>query len=164
MTRETKEATSEIHIQSYSEICLNQPLKCEIAFLLSEATKSFSDSNTKQYTNSLVLQMLQNVEREVKISVGLVSFQRVVTHVLWLLNCEDPIKLFMSRITDYHQTNSSSRQKEESSGFIYIQNEALAKSYEDLTEVYKQRMDYPKALQANPASPFGKKNVFWRNT
>ena len=154
MTRETKETYNEIHIQSDSEICLNQPLKCEIAFLLSEATKSFSDSNTKQYTSSLVLQILKSVEREVTISVGLVSFQRVVTHVLCLLESENPVKLFMSRL-NYHQTvpvekckNSLSRQKEESSGFIHIQNEALAKCYEDLTEVYKERMNYPEALQA----------------
>ena len=154
MTREAKETYNEIHIQSDSEICLNQPLQCEIAFLLSGATKSFSDSNTKQYTNSLVLQVLKTVEREVTISVGLVSFQRVVTHVLCVLECEDPVKLFMSRI-NYHQTVpvekcklSLSRPNEESSGFIHIQNEALAKCYEDLTEVYKERMNYPEALKA----------------
>lgn len=71
MTRETKETTPENHIQSNSEICLNQPLKCEIAVLLSEATKSFFDSDTSQYTSRLVLQIVQSVEREVKISVGL---------------------------------------------------------------------------------------------
>ena len=103
MTLETKETTNEIQSQSDSEVCLNQPLQCEIAFLLSGATKPFSDSNTDQYTSSLILQILQTVEREVKISVGLLSFQRVVTHVLWLLSCEDPVKLYMSRI-NYQQT------------------------------------------------------------
>ena len=101
MIRETKETNIENDIHSDSEVCLNQPLKCEIAFLLSEATKSFSDSDTNQYTSSLVLQILQNVERQVKISVGLLSFQRVVTHVLWLLSSEDPVKLYISRI-NYH--------------------------------------------------------------
>ena len=66
-----------------------------IAVLLSEATKSFFDSDTSQYTCRLVLQILQSVEREVKISVGLLSFQRVVTNVLWLLSCQDPSKLYM---------------------------------------------------------------------
>lgn len=84
MTRETKETTNEIHLQSDSEIFLNQPLKCEIAFLLNQATMSFSDFNTMQYTSSLVLQVLESVETEVKISVGLLCFQRVVTHFLWL--------------------------------------------------------------------------------
>ena len=66
-----------------------------IAVLLSEATKSFFDSDTSQYTCRLVLQILQSVEREVKISVGLLRFQRVVTNVLWLLSCQDPSKLYM---------------------------------------------------------------------
>ena len=149
MTRETKKTTNEIHIQSDSEILLNQPLKCEIALLLS----SFSDSDTEQYTSNVVLQVLESVEREVKVSVGLLSFQRNVTLFLWGLSCEDPIKLYMSRI-NYHQTvlekykNSSCRQKEESSGFTDIHNEALAKCYKDLAEVYKERMNYPEALQA----------------
>ena len=153
MTRDTNEISNEINIHSDSEVCRNQPLKCEIAFLLSKATKFFSDSDTKQYTSSLILQILQSVEREVTISVGLLSFQRVVTLVLWLLSCEDPIKLYMSRI-NYHKTvlkkckNSLCPQKEESSGFTHIQNEALRKCYEDLANVYKQRMNYPEALQA----------------
>jgi len=153
MTRETKKTTNEIHIQSDSEILLNQPLKCEIALLLSEATTSFSDSDTKQYTSSLVLQVLERVEREVKVSVGLLGFQRNVTLLLWALNYEDPIKLYMSRI-NYHQTelekykNGSCQQKEESSGFTDIHNEALAKCYKYLAEVYKERMNYPEALQA----------------
>ena len=149
MTRETKKTTNEIHIQSDSEILLNQPLKCEIALLLS----SFSDSDTEQYTSSLVLQVLESVEREVKVSVGLLSFQRNVTLFLWTLSCEDPIKLYMSRI-NYHQTvlekykNSSCGQKEESSGFTDIHNDALSKCYKDLAEVYKERKNYPQALKA----------------
>ena len=91
VTRETKKTTNEIHIQSDSEILLNQPLKCEIALLLTEATISFSGSDTEQYTSSLVLQVLQSVEREVKVSVGLLSFQRNMTLFLWALSCEDPI-------------------------------------------------------------------------
>ena len=149
MRWETKKTTKEIHIQSDSEILRNQPLICEIALLLS----SFSDSDTQQYTSSLVLQVLESVEREVKVSVGLLSFQRKVTLFLWGLSCEHPIKLYMSRI-NYHQTvlekykNSSCRQKEESTAFTDIHNEALAKCYKDLAEVYKQRMNYPEALQA----------------
>ena len=169
MTLETKETTNEIQSQSDSKVCLNQPLQCEIAFLLSGATKPFSDSNTDQYTSSLILQTLQSVEREVKISVGLLSFHRVVTHVLWLLSCEDPVKLYMSRI-NYHQTvlkkckHSSCRQTEESNSFTHIENEALAKCYEDLAEVYKQRMNYPEALQASQQAllvtrmPFGEEH------
>ena len=153
MTRETKKTTNERHIQSDSEILLNQPLKCEIAILLSIATISFSDSETDQYTSSLVVQVLESVEREVNVSVGLLSFQRNVTLLLWELSCEDPIKLYMSRI-NYHQTvlakykNSSCRQKEESSGFTDINNDALAKCYQDLAAVYKERRNYPEALQA----------------
>ena len=153
MTRETKKTTNEINTQSDSEILLNQPLKCEIALLLTEATISFSDSDTKQYTSSLVLQVLESVEREVKVSVRLLSFQRNVTLFLWGLSCEDPIKLYRSRI-NYHQTvlekykNSSCRQKEESSGFTDIHNDAIANGYKDLAEVYKEKMNYPEALQA----------------
>ena len=153
MTKETKKSTNEIHIQSESEILLNQPLKSEIALLLSAATTSFSDSDTEQYTSSLFLQVLESVEREVKVSVGLLSFQKNVAMFLWAFSCEDPIKLYMSRI-NYHQTvlekykNRSCWQKEESSGFTDIHNEALAKCYKDLAEVYKERMNYPEALQA----------------
>ena len=144
MIRETKETTNEIHIHNDSEVCLNQPLKCEIAFLLSKATRSFSDSDTNQYTTSLVLQILQNIERQSKISVGLLSFHRVVTHVLWLLSSEDPVKLYTSRIK-YHQTllkkgkNSSCRQQQESCSFTHMQNKALAKCYEDLAEVTNKK-------------------------
>ena len=97
-------------------------------------------------------------------SVGLLSFQRNLTLFLWLLSCEDPIKLYMSRI-NYHQTvlksnNSSCRQKDESSGFAQIQNDALAKCYEDLAEVYKQRMNHSKALQAIRQALFVKKMNF----
>ena len=82
MSSDIKETTNETRVRSLqgdSDILLNQPLKCEIAFLLNKATMSFSDSNTKQYTSNLVLQVLERVEREVKVSVGLLSFQRNVT-------------------------------------------------------------------------------------
>ena len=152
MTRETKETTNEIHLQSDSEVFLNQPLKCEIAFLLNQATMSFSDFNTMQYTSSLVLQVLESVETEVKISVGLLCFERVVTHVLWLLSCEDPVKLYTSRI-NYHKTvlekcKNSSCEKEDLRRYTNMQNKALAKYYVDLAKVYLQRKNYPHALQA----------------
>ena len=164
MTRETKETTNEIHLQSDSQVFLNQPLKCEIAFLLNQATMSFCDFNTMQYTSSLVLRVLESVETEVKISVGLLCFQRVVTHVLWLLSCEDPVKLYTSRI-NYHKTvlekcKNSSCEKEDLRRYTNIQNKALAKYYIDLAKVYLQRMNYPHALQATEQALLVTKMLF----
>ena len=45
---ETRETINEVKLQKNSGIWLRQPLKCEIAFLLHEATKAFVDANTRQ--------------------------------------------------------------------------------------------------------------------
>lgn len=61
LTSQTKETTNEVP----SSILPIQPLKCEIACLLSEATKIVADSKTKQCLNSSLLQIVEDVKKEV---------------------------------------------------------------------------------------------------
>lgn len=148
MTSETKESTHE----EPSRILLNEPLKCEIAFLLCKATKTFADSNTKQYINSSLLEMLENVERQNQISLGLLTFHRVVTNLLWDLSTEDSVKLYAMRI-NYHQaaitqTKETSSKNEDFQCVTQMQNEALVKCFLDLGVIYLQRKSYLEALQA----------------
>ena len=148
-TSQTKETTNEVP----SRILPNQPLKCEIACLLSEATKIFADSNTKQCLNNSLLQIVEDVEKEIQISLGLLIFHRVVTNALWVSGREDPVKLYAARI-NYHQ--AALKQGRESSSENYnvecltsMQNEALAKCFLDLGTAFIRNMNYPEALQAN---------------
>ena len=97
-----KGASNEIQVGKKSDTLLNEPLEFHFAFLLSEATKFFSDAKTKQYTSNSVLQILECVEKEVIISLGLLMFHRAVVQLLWKLKSKGPVNSFWSRIK-YHE-------------------------------------------------------------
>ena len=97
-----KGANNEIQVGKKSDTLLNEPLEFHFAFLLSEATKFFSDAKTKQYTSNSVLQILECVEKEVIISLGLLMFHRAVVQLLWKLKSKGPVNSFWSRIK-YHE-------------------------------------------------------------
>ena len=150
-----KDANNEIQVGKKSDTLLNEPLEFQFAFLLSKATELFSDAKTKQYTSNLVLQMLECVEKEVIISLGLLKFHRAVVQLLWKLNSEDPVNSLWSRIKYHEKTLEQSQESvlanDEYGGNHYsqIQSEALVKCYIDLSKVYLERKNYSKALQSN---------------
>ena len=153
MKNENKESINEVKLQQHSDILLGQPLKCEITFLLSEATKTFADADTKQCLSNSVLQIIENIEREAQISLGLLTFQNVATHLLWLSSSEDPQTLYPSRIKYYQaaltQYKESSPNKDNLNNVRHLQNEAHVRGLLDLGRVFIMRKSYPEALQAN---------------
>ena len=151
-----KDANDEIQVGKQSETLLNEPLEFQFAFLLSKATEFFSDAKTKEYTSNLVVQMLQSLKKEVTlISLGLLLFHRAVVTLLWMLNRDDPVNSFWSRIKSHEKTLDQCQEcfltDEEyvSNRYRQIQTEALVKCYIDLGNVYEQEKNYSEALQSN---------------
>ena len=150
-----KDANNEIQVGQKSETLRNEPLEFQFAYLLSKATELFSDAKTKQYTSNLVLQMLECVEKEDIISLGLLKFHRAVLQLLWKLNSEDPVNSLWSRIKYLEKTleecQESLHANDEYGGNRYsqIQSETLVKCYIALSKVYQERKKYSKALQSN---------------
>ena len=131
---------------------LRQPPKCDIAILLHEATNTFVDANTKQCIHNSPLQIVENIEGEVQVTPGLLTFHSVVTNLLWKLSSGDPAKLYAARIK-YHeyaltQCTESPLNIDEFENVSHLQNEALARCLLDLSKVFKERKSYHKALQA----------------
>ena len=150
-----KDANNEIQVGKKSETLLNEPLEFHFAFLLSKATEFFSDAKTKQCTSNSVLQMLECVEKEVKISLGLLMFHRAVVQLLCKLKSEGPVNSFWSGIK-YHEKTLEQCQESfltndeyGSNRYSQIQTEALVKCYIDLGKVYQQEKNYSEALQSN---------------
>ena len=150
-----KDANNEIQVGQKSETLRNEPLEFQFAYLLSKATELFSDAKTKQYTSNLVLQMLECVEKEDIISLGLLKFHRAVLQLLWKLNSEDPVNSLWSRIKYLEKTleecQESLHANDEygSNRYSQIQSETLVKCYIALSKVYQERKKYSKALQSN---------------
>ena len=150
MKNEGKESINEVKLQQTSDILLSQPLKCEIIFLLSEAAKTFADANTKQCLTNLLLQIVENIEREVQITHGLLTFHKVVTHLSWVLSGEDPQRLYAARIKYYQEAlNEKSPKTDNFENAIHLQNKALVSGLLDLGAVFRQTQRFPDALQAN---------------
>ena len=106
MKDESKESINEVKLQQNSDILPRQPLKCEIIFLLSEATKTFADANTKQCLRNALLQIVEHIERQVQITLGLLTFHNtvLVTHLSWHLSGKDQDqKLHAARIKNYQE-------------------------------------------------------------
>ena len=96
---------------------------------------------------------MENIEGEVQVTPGLLTFHSVVTNVLWNLSSGDPAKLYAARIK-YHesaitQCKQSPLNIDEFEDVSHLQNEALARCLLDLSKVFKERKSYHKALQAN---------------
>ena len=153
MKNEPKESINEVKLQRHSDILLSQPLKFEITFLLSEATKTFADVNTKQCLSNSFLKIVENIEREAEITFGLLTFQNVVTHLLWLSSSEDPQTLYPSRIKYYQAAltkyKERSPNKDNLNDVRHLQNEAHTRGLLNLGRVFIKRKSYPEALQAN---------------
>ena len=153
MKTESKESINEVKLQQHSDILLSEPLKCEITFLLSEATKTFADANTKQCLSNSLIQIIENIERAAEITLGLLTFQNVVTHLMWLSSSDDPQTLYASGIKYYQTTltqyKESCPNKDDFNDVSHLQNEAHARGLLHLGTVFMERKSYPEALQAN---------------
>ena len=152
-----KKAGYEKKPQRDKDVLLNQPLKLEMIFLLSQAAKNFSDTDVKQYFSNTALQILKGIDTEVPVSLGVFTFFRNAAVLLTSFNqVEDPVKLYEARIS-YHQTalrqcsdnkRSSCRREENSATFYHEHNEALAKCFLDLGRFYHSKGNYLEALQS----------------
>ena len=152
MKSKSQKATDEMQFEKDSNILLNQPFEFQFVFLLSEATKSFAHTKTKQNTNDLVLQMLECVEKDVTPSIGLLYFHTAVENLLWDLNSEDPEKLFWSRVNYHEKTIKQWKEtflnSHDFGGYGQIQIEALVDCHLNLGRVYKNRGNHSEALQS----------------
>ena len=150
---ETRETVNEVKLQKNSDNLLHKPLKCEIAFLLHEATNTFVDANTKQSIHNSLLQIVENIEGEVQVTPWLLTFHSVVTNVLCKLSSGDPAKLYAARIK-YHESALTQCKKsplniDKFEDVSHLQHKALARCLLDLSKVFKEKKSYQKALQAN---------------
>ena len=146
---------NEANPQSDTNVLLNQPLKLEVIFLVSEAAKNFIDADTKTYLDNALFQILNEVEKQELMSPGLFNFHRIVTNLIGrYTQIEDPEKLYKERIS-FHQTalkqynhseECSSERKETTANFYQVHSEALAKCYLDLGEFHHRKKNYLEAL------------------
>ena len=152
MKSKSHKTTDKMNFEKGSNILLNQPFEFQFVFLLSEATKCFANTKTKQNTNYLVLQMLECVEKDVKPSIGLLYFHTAVANMLWDLNSEDPEKLFWSRISYHEKTLKQWKEtfldSYDFGGYGQIQIEALVDCHLNLGRVYNNRGNHSEALQS----------------
>ena len=152
MKSKSYKTTDKMKFEKGSNILLNQPFEFQFAFLLSEATKFFANTKTKQNTNDLVLQMLECVEKDVTPSIGLLYFHTAVAKLLWDLNSEDPEKLFWSRIRYHEKTCKQWKEtflnSHDFGGYGQIQIEALVDCHLNLGRVYNNRGNHSEALQS----------------
>ena len=142
-----------------TNLLLNQPLKVEVIFLLTEATQSFSDTDTKQYLSNVLLQILKEIETEVPVSLGFISFQSNAAVLPTFFNqvVQDPVKLYEGRISYHqralkqcHESKRSSANKEEDPATLHqVHSEALAKCYSDLGKFHQRKNIYADALQSH---------------
>ena len=152
MKSKAQKTTNEMQFEKDSTSLLNQPFEFQFVYLLSEATKFFADTKTKQNTSHLVLQMLECLEKDVTPSTGLLTFHTAVVKLLWNLNSEDPEKLFWSRI-NYHektltQYKETFHKSHDFSGYGQIKIKALVDCFLNLGKVYNKRGNYSEALQS----------------
>ena len=152
MKNKAQKTTNKMQFQKDSNILLNQPFEFQFVSLLSAATKFFAETQIKQNTSHLVLQMLECLEKDVTPSIGLLTFHTAVVKLLWSLNSEDPEKLFWSRI-NYHekilkQCKETFPNSHDFGGYGQIRIKALVDCYLNLGKVYHNKGNYSDALQS----------------
>ena len=137
----SKESINEVKLQQNSDILLGQPLKCEIIFLLSKATETFADANTKQCLSNTLLQIVENIERQVQITLGLLTFYNTVllTHLSRHLSGEDPEKKNAARLKNYQDAVIK---------LFGDEHKCTADSYFNLGVTQHEMKDYKAALQS----------------
>ncbi|XP_073248380.1 uncharacterized protein, partial [Porites lutea] len=149
MKSKGKKTTNEMRFEKDSNILLNQPFELQFVWLLSEATKFFADTKTKQNASHLVLQMLECLEKDLTPSVGLLTFHPAVVMLLWNWNGEDPEKLFSSRINYHEKTLKQCKEtfpkNHDFGGYGQIQIKALVDCHLNLGTVYNNRGIYSEA-------------------
>ena len=135
-----------------------QPLRLEIICVVSEATKLFTDSNTKQSISNAVLNIARDIDKPIlPRSLGLCIFQRNISATLKnvLRNPKEAAKLSAASIS-YHemalnQSNSStleSHPKSIENLPQHVHQDALLKSYLDHGRILYQMQNYSEALQS----------------
>ena len=143
--------------QRETSVLLNQPLKLEVIFLVSEAAKNFIDTDTRRYLDNAVFQILKEVEKQEQVSPGLFNFHRIVTELVGhCIQIKDPEKKLYKERISFHQTalekynhseECSSESKETSTSLYQVHSEALAKCYLDLGEFHHRNENYREALE-----------------
>ena len=147
MKGKSKESINEVKLQQNSDILLSQPLKCEIIFLLSKATKTFANTNTKQCLNNSLLQIVETVEREVQITFALLTFHNAVTYLSWVLRGVNPQKLNAARIKYYQVAlKENSLKIENFKNDAHLKNRALASGLLDLSGVFTRSLGKPESF------------------
>ena len=135
-----------------------QPLRLQIICVVSEATKLFTDWNTKQSISNAVLNIVRDIDKPIlPRSLGLCVFQRNInlTLVGVLRNPKEAAKLFAASIR-YHemalnQSNSSTLESHPKSIETlpqHVHQEALLKSYLDHGRTLNEMQNYSEALQS----------------
>ena len=150
--REFKISEKEMR-RSKLDTLTNQPLRLQIICVVGEATKLFSDSNTKQSISNAVLNIVRDIEKPIlPRSLGLFIFQRNVNSEL---KTSEAAKLSAARIS-YHEmalNQSKSISLESHPKSIenlpqHVHQDALLKSYLDHGRILYQMQNYSEALQS----------------
>ena len=155
--REFKISEEEMQ-RSKLDTLTTQPLRLEIICLVSEATKLFTDSNTKQSISDAVLKIVRDIDKPIlPRSLGLCIFQRNINATLKnvLRNPKEAAKLSAPSIS-YHemalnQSNSSTLEMHPKSIETlpqHVHQEALLKSYLDHGRTLHEMQNYSEALQS----------------
>ena len=155
--REFKISEEEMQ-RSKLDTLTTQPLGLEIICIVSEATKLFTDGNTKQLISNAVLNIIRDIDKPILTrSLGLFIFQRNINLTLKdvLSNPKKAAKLSAASIS-YHemalnQSNSSTLESHPKCIETlpqHVHQEALLKSYLDHGRTLHQMQNYSEALQS----------------
>ncbi|KAL9951380.1 hypothetical protein ACROYT_G044034 [Oculina patagonica] len=131
---------------------VNQPLEIEVIFLVSEAVKKFSSTETNQFFGNLLLRILKDSETALPPSTpGWFHFLRNAVHLLKSLNkYDDAITLTEERISFHRKALQQSMEGEEDIKENPEQHEeALAQNYLDLAAIHHKRGNYSEALESD---------------
>ena len=102
-SRKSKERETEVEEnQTDSSIISNHPLRWQVLDLVSNATKNFVDTGTKQHLRNISHKMLKEIEIEKRVSSGLFRFHRNVITALFTTSGDT--KMLLERRISYHQT------------------------------------------------------------
>ena len=152
------EISEEVMKRGKLDTLTTQPLRLEIICVVSEATKLFTDNNTKHSISNAVLNIVRDIEKPIlPRSLGLCIFQRNINSTLKnvLSNPKEAAKLSAASIS-YHETAlkqstnvaSESHPKHGESLTPDVHQEELLKSYIDHGQDMYRMKNYLEALQS----------------
>jgi len=128
----------------------NQPLQVEVIFLLSEAVKNFSTSDTNRVFGNFLLTTIQDCESALNTTkTDWFNFHRNVVGVVRSLGRdEDALKLTEERISFHQELLQQSNKEKEKNGRGQQQHEEqLEKNYWDLGNMQYLRGNYAEAIK-----------------